>query len=121
MKTWPSVERCVPALRGLSAGERAIRCVVLHHTWRPDHAGWRGDAGAEAILAFWLRRQRAEGWRNPPGAHFLVAPDGRVYAPFQNLALPLNANGNANANREGVAVEAVGDFDTGRDLLQGVQ
>ncbi len=121
MRKWNCVEACLKDLPGLSRGGRDIRLLVLHHTWQPDHRAWRGDASAEGVREYWLQRQRAEGWRVPLGGHFLLAPGGEVSAPFGDIALALNANSDRVANLHGVALEAVGNFDTGHDRLEDVQ
>lgn len=121
MRSWLTIEDCLQDLNSLSAGERSIKLVVLHHTWRPDHAQWKGDGSANSVKKFWLKRRQEEGWTHPPGGHFIIAPNGKIYAPFGDISIPLNANSDRKANREGVAIEMVGDFDVGHDVLNGVQ
>ena len=116
MTRWPSIEELIAGSLSLDAGDRKLSMVILHHTWRPDHASWGGHSTAEAVKRFWLRRQMSEGWTQPPGGHFIVAPDGIVYQPFA-LSVPLNANSDRKANRTGVAIEVVGNFDVGKDVM----
>ncbi len=120
MERWLRIEELLRRLPALPTGDRRIGLVVLHHTWQPNHASWRGDRTAEAVRDYWLRQTQARNWRNPLGAHFLVSPEGIIYQPYP-LWVAVNANGNPEANRRGIAVEAVGDFDRGHDVLEGRQ
>jgi hypothetical protein len=120
MNRWLQIEALLPALRDLPVGDRRICWVVLHHTGKPDHRDWKGDRSAEAVLRYWLMRTKQLGWQNPLGAHFIVSPEGVIYQPF-SLAVPVNANSDLQANRRSVSIEVVGDFNRGRDRLEGRQ
>jgi len=115
------VEDLLKVLHSVPAGDRSIHEIVLHHTYDPDHATWRGDEGAAGILQYWKDSTEEKGWRHHLGGHLLVAPEGKVYLPFGDLAEPLNANSNPDINAHGIAIETVGNFDTGHDSLEGAQ
>ena len=118
---WATVEEAIAALPTIHTGGRSIQAVILHHTWEPSHADWTEDAGVRSMLAFWKARQKREGWKYPTGGHYVVGPDGTVWAPFDDLSIPLNADSNLKINHVGVAIETVGNFDTGHDTLEGPQ
>lgn len=121
MKYWAKIEDLLKDLHTLHTGDREIQFVVLHHTWDPDHAHWHGEKGAEAIKEYWLESTKENGWEHPLGGHFIVDPAGGIYLPFGDLSQPLNANSNLKVNREGIAIETVGNFDVGHDRLAGSQ
>lgn len=120
MKKWAKVEDVAKEKNALNSGSRGIKVVVVHHSWRPNHKQWKGDRSADGIMTFWKLRQREEGWSAPPGGHFLVAPKGEIYMPF-TLDKIINANSDRKANATGIGIETVGNFDTGNDILEGVQ
>jgi len=121
MKSYPTVERCLRELHKIPTGGRGIHWIVEHHTFAPDHRQWQGEKSVKGMLDYWKRRQRAERWTYPPGGHFVIAPDGGIWLPFNDLVLPLNANSDLMVNRRGVALEIVGNLDKGHDTLEGAQ
>ncbi|MBW3623651.1 MAG: peptidoglycan recognition protein family protein [Armatimonadetes bacterium] len=118
VKKWTSVEAYLKDMP--PAGGRQISGVVIHHTWSPDHATWRGDRSAAGIMRYWLQRSKELGYRNPLGAHYIVAPDGAVYQCFPHAQV-LNANSNGHANRTTISLEIVGNLDVGNDTLKNPQ
>ena len=38
---------------------RKVDAVHMHHTWRPNHAQWRGE---ETITGMWRYHTRTNGW-----------------------------------------------------------
>jgi len=54
---------------------RRIRYLVLHHTWRPTAAQYKGLETVQAIRNYHVR---VNGWRDI-GYNCLVAPDGAIY------------------------------------------
>ncbi|NWG75257.1 MAG: N-acetylmuramoyl-L-alanine amidase [Rubrivivax sp.] len=84
--------------------KRAVREVILHHTWRPSAAQYRGWTTVEAIRSYHVKQH---GWRDI-GYHYLVAPDGAIW-----LGRPLSETGahvaGHNAGTIGVALILDGD------------
>lgn len=119
MKHWANAEGCLRDLRHMGC-DRPIHTLVLHGTWRPSKGTWEGDATMQGVMDFWAETTKKKGWLNPLGAHFLVSPDGGIYQPF-GLNVPLNASSDTLANKNGIAIETVGDFDIGREALVGAQ
>lgn len=116
---WKSVEELLPELRSLPC-DRSITHLVMHHTAIPTRKQWAGDSSASAILTYWLKEQKARGWKNPLGGQFIVSPTGRIYLPF-SLSVAANCNSSLTVNKHGIALEVVGSFDVGGDLFDGVQ
>jgi N-acetylmuramoyl-L-alanine amidase-like protein len=85
---------------------RLIDEVVLHHTYRPTRAEYRGGESIFAIARFQIEQF---GW-DRLGWHFAVAPDGVIWLgePLNNSAYHL---GNASLNRRTVSVNLILDGD----------
>jgi N-acetylmuramoyl-L-alanine amidase-like protein len=121
MRSWETIEDFIPDLPGLNTGGREIDDVIMHHTYDPDHATWAGDATADGILSYWKQQTTALGYTHPLGAHFIVSPSGKIYAPFEDVSPQLSSNSDQHANEVGVSIEVVGNFDTGHDTFEGDQ
>lgn len=90
----------------------------VHHTWRPDHSTYfnRPDP------LYWqaaMRRYHKEtnGWSDI-GQHVTLLPDGRFVTGRDFSRDPASIKG---YNTKAFAVEMIGDFDIGKDVLQGPQ
>jgi len=83
---------------------RSIKEIVLHHTWSPTAAQYKGRATWEAIRQYHIQKR---GWSDI-GYHYGVGPDGSYW-----LLRPVEKAGahvqNRNAHTIGVAL--VGNFD----------
>lgn len=68
---------------------RAVSEVVLHHTWKPSAADYRGFATLAAIA-----RASVEwnGWSDSP-FHFAVAPDGAIWSGRPLQETPVSVQG----------------------------
>ncbi|HEV7509841.1 MAG TPA: caspase family protein [Thermoanaerobaculia bacterium] len=97
---------------------RKIDTVHLHHTWRPNHAQYRG---IETIQAMWRVHTEENGWSDI-AQHVSIAPDGTIWTGRDWNQSPASAKGfNGNANVGPFMIEMIGDFDRGRDRLEGKQ
>ena len=112
---WNHVEDLLKDLPHLD-GSRTWGHVVLHHTYDPSHATFAGEKTIGGMIRYWRQRQKKEGWHDPIAYHFLVAPEGLIFQ-LADLDDVLNASSNEAMNHHGVAVCAVGNFDTGHDAL----
>ena len=90
----------------------------VHHTWRPDHSTYfnRPDP------LYWqaaMRRYHKEtnGWSDI-GQHVTLLPDGRFVTGRDFSRDPASIKG---YNTKAFAVEMIGDFDIGKDVLEGKQ
>lgn len=82
---------------------RKVDEVILHHTWRPTKAQYRGKETIEGIRA----HHKSQGWKDI-GYHLLIAPDGEIW-----LGRPLNEVGahTVGRNSRSVGVCLIGNFD----------
>lgn len=95
---------------GYSFGSLAPSRVVLHHTWRPTEAQWRGLASMRAIQRFYADK----GWT--AGPHIFAAPDGIWLAtPMSEVGIHAGlGNGSLAQGWYSIGLEMVGDFDRQR-------
>lgn len=97
---------------------RRIDAVHMHHTWRPNHAQYRGEASIEAM---WRYHTRENGWKDI-AQHVSIAPDGTIWTGRDWNAPPVSATGYNGTRISGPFMfEVIGDFDRGCDLLEGKQ
>jgi Caspase domain/N-acetylmuramoyl-L-alanine amidase len=97
---------------------RRIDGVHMHHTWRPNHAQYRGEATIEGM---WRFHTRENGWRDI-AQHVSIGPDGSIWTGRDWNWPPASAAGfNGNAMAGPFMFETIGDFDRGQDRLEGAQ
>jgi hypothetical protein len=97
---------------------RRIDAVHMHHTWRPDHAQYRGEATIESM---WRFHTRDRGWRDI-AQHLSIGPDGSIWTGRDWNLPPASAAGfNGNPMAGPFMFETIGDFDRGQDRLEGAQ
>jgi hypothetical protein len=97
---------------------RQITAVHLHHTWRPTRSQFKGLATVEAMRNFHVN---TNGWSDI-AQHLTIDPQGFSWTG-RNWNLPPASQAGRNGTREQgpFMIEIVGDFDIGRDLLDGAQ
>ena len=97
---------------------RTITAVHLHHTWRPTRAQFKGAATIEAMRTFHVN---TNGW-DDIAQHLTIDPQGFSWTG-RNWNLPPASQAGKNGTRQQgpFMIEIVGDFDTGRDQLDGSQ
>lgn len=97
---------------------RRINAVHIHHTWRPNHAQWQGQATVEAI-----RRYHVEelGWSDI-AEHLTIGPDGSLWTGRNLDRPPASIAGHNGTATEGpFMIEMIGDFDVNQDRFTGAQ
>lgn len=84
--------------------------VVLHHTWSPTAAQWRGEGSMRAMQRYYA----GLGWSSCP--HLYVAPDGIwLAAPMSRIGIHAGrGNGSVAEGWYSIGIEMVGDFDHAR-------
>src|SRR5688572_31274868 len=97
---------------------RTISSVHLHHTWRPTQSQFKGLATIEAMRHFHVN---TNGW-DDIAQHLTIDPQGFSWTG-RNWSLPpaSQAGKNGTSGEGPFMIEIVGDFDTGRDVLDGAQ
>jgi N-acetyl-anhydromuramyl-L-alanine amidase AmpD len=86
--------------------------VVLHHTWKPTVAQWRGLASMKGMQSFY----RSKGWSAAP--HLYVAPDG-IWLATPMSEVGIHAGNGNSGTWDGkwsysIGIEMVGNYDKQR-------
>ncbi|HEV2478605.1 MAG TPA: SH3 domain-containing protein [Puia sp.] len=97
---------------------REIRFIQNHHTWSPDYS----DMNQTPNELFWLDSMRdyhmkVLGW-NDIGQNLTTFPNGKI-----GLCRPIDVTpaGILGANKNGICIENLGNFDTGKDQMTQLQ
>ncbi|MFV0368724.1 MAG: peptidoglycan recognition family protein [Hyphomicrobiaceae bacterium] len=97
------------------AWRRPIFRVDMHHTWYPAHADWKGEGSVSGMCRFHTQERGFD----DIAQHVTIAPDGMIWTGRDWNKIPASVGCNMNA---GVFMfEAIGNFDTGNDRLDGDQ
>jgi len=95
-----------------------ITGVHMHHTYRPNHAQWKG---ASTVEAMWRHHTIVNNWSDI-AQHITIDPSGAIWSGRGWEKAPASASGcNGTSKRHPFMFEMVGDFDTGRDRFDGLQ
>jgi hypothetical protein len=97
-------------LASYAFGSIAPTRLVLHHTWSPTEAQWRGLASMRAMQAYYA----GLGWTAAP--HLYAGPDGIWLAtPMSRVGIHAGTgNGSVAQGWYSIGLEMVGDFDVAR-------
>ncbi|PEK88275.1 transglycosylase SLT domain-containing protein [Bacillus mycoides] len=98
-----------------------INGIYVHHTWDPDHTKAKGVS--LATLNDNMRRfhTQTNGW-DDIAQHFTIGVDGQVILGRNITSVPCSAkNYNGTAANHPAMYEMIGNFDKGKDVLQGKQ
>jgi len=88
--------------------------IVLHHSYKPMMADWKGGVTVQAIQRYHMETQ---GW-DDIGYHYLIGPDGSVWAGRGPLTIGAHCGGNPPkgvrrvfGNTGSLGICLIGDFD----------
>ncbi|MBU9712275.1 N-acetylmuramoyl-L-alanine amidase [Evansella tamaricis] len=95
--------------------DREINLIQQHHTWAPDYKRFNGTNHFELLQGMENHHINKMGWDHI-AQNLTTFPDGKVAVsrPF-NIA-PEGSIG-SKANAHGIAIEHVGNFDKGNDVM----
>lgn len=96
--------------------DRAIRLVQLHHTYHPAYQHFNGSNHFELCEA--MERAHLERGFAEIAQHFSTFPDGTVMVCRSMEKVPAGIKG---ANKNGICIENVGNFDKGKDEMTTAQ
>jgi hypothetical protein len=97
---------------------RKLTAVHLHHTWRPTQSQFNGLPTIEAMHRFHVD---TNGW-NDIAQHLTIDPQGMSWTGRNWNRPPASQPGKNGTGEAGpFMIEIVGDFDIGRDALDGDQ
>lgn len=90
----------------------------LHHTWKPDHSNFNGSNHMALQQGMYNYHVITNKWDNI-AQHLTLFPDGKWVTGRPLSEMPISMKGQ---NKVGaLAVEMIGNFDAGCDVLQGKQ
>ena len=106
--------------------KRKITSIHLHHTWRPNHVQWRGAASIEAMRNYHVKERQFR----DIAQHLTIDPAGGLWLgrdwnlpPASSLGVDASTKIPVNGTERAgpFMIEMVGDFDEGKDRLEGAQ
>lgn len=94
---------------------RKITLIQQHHTWLPSYKHFHGSNHFKMLKSMENFHVKANGWQNI-AQNITTFPDGKVAVcrPFNTA--PEGSIG-SKANTTGIAIEHVGNFDIGHDVM----
>lgn len=100
-------------LNGLSNVKRTIKLIQNHHTWLPNYTTFSKTKNHFKVLAG-MENSHLERGFTQIAQNLTTFPDGliAICRPFDDI--PAGIKG-ANAN--GICIEHIGNFDTGKDVM----
>lgn len=96
---------------------RKYKELHVHHTYRPNHSNFTGKNHQSIQDGMRNFHKNTRGWRDI-GQHITLFPDGVILTGRDFDDSPASITGR---NTGAFAVEMVGDFDKGKDKLEGAQ
>jgi Putative peptidoglycan binding domain/N-acetylmuramoyl-L-alanine amidase len=97
--------------------------VHVHHTWKPSHKDFTGSNHRALQDGMKNYHTKSRGWQDI-GQHATIFPDGSVMTGRNINVPPASAYGHNDGDNDGqhpFMFEMIGDFDKGKDKLQGPQ
>ncbi|WHZ03128.1 peptidoglycan recognition family protein [Neobacillus sp. YX16] len=94
---------------------REIRLIQQHHTWLPSYKHFNGSNHFRMLMGMENHHKKTMGWSNI-AQNITTFPDGKVAVSRPLNVIPEGTIG-PNANSVGIAIEHVGNFDIGQDVM----
>lgn len=110
-------ESLIDWLKEHRPGSRTLSQWHIHHTWDPRYADFNGGNHAELQIEMWKLHVLGNGW-DDVAQHFTLFPDGMWIQGRDIEKDPASIRG---WNRGALAVEMVGNFDEGEDVMTPLQ
>jgi LysM repeat protein len=98
---------------------RAIRLIQQHHTWVPSYKHFNGSNHFQLLRGMENHHKKKMGWTNI-AQNITTFPDGKVAVSRPLNIIPEGTIG-PKANSVGIAIEHVGNFDRGNDVMTNEQ
>lgn len=94
---------------------REIHLIQQHHTWQPSYKHFRGNNHFQLLDSMRNHHIRTMGWSDI-AQNITIFPDGKI-AVSRPLDVAPEGTIGPTANKHGIAIENVGNFDTGHDVM----
>ncbi len=95
--------------------KRRVWRIDMHHTWFPAHSDYDGAACIEGMARYHVEERHFD----DIAQHVSIAPDGTIWTGRDWNSDPASVG--FGMNRGVFMFEAIGNFDTGFDRLEGAQ
>jgi LysM repeat protein len=94
---------------------REIQLIQQHHTWQPSYKHFHGNNHFQMLNSMQHHHMKTMGWSNI-AQNITTFPDGKIA-----LSRPINVSPEGTigpkANKNGIAIEHIGNFDIGHDVM----
>ncbi|NYE06151.1 LysM repeat protein [Bacillus niacini] len=94
---------------------RDIQLIQQHHTWLPSYKHFTGSNHFQMLMGMENHHKKTMGWKNI-AQNITTFPDGKVAVSRPLNIIPEGTIG-PKANSVGIAIEHVGNFDSGHDVM----
>ncbi|MEC1521930.1 LysM peptidoglycan-binding domain-containing protein [Neobacillus niacini] len=98
---------------------REIRLIQQHHTWLPSYQHFNGSNHFQMLIGMENHHKKTMRWKNI-AQNITTFPDGKVAVSRPLNMIPDGTIG-PKANSVGIAIEHVGNFDIGHDVMTKAQ
>ncbi|WP_085991128.1 LysM peptidoglycan-binding domain-containing protein [Oceanobacillus senegalensis] len=94
---------------------REIHVIQQHHTWKPSYRNFLGDNHFQMLKSMQNHHMNQMGWSNI-AQNITTFPDGKI-AVSRPLNIAPEGSIGPKANKHGIAIEHIGNFDIGEDVM----
>jgi LysM repeat protein len=94
---------------------REIRLIQQHHTWIPSYKHFNESNHFQMLMVMENHHKKTMGWKNI-AQNITTFPDGKVAVSRPLNIIPEGTIG-PKANSVGIAIEHIGNFDRGHDVM----
>ncbi|WP_081755945.1 peptidoglycan recognition family protein [Paucisalibacillus sp. EB02] len=94
---------------------REIHLIQQHHTWKPSYKNFHGNNHFQLLNSMQNHHMKTMGWDNI-AQNITTFPDGKV-AVSRPLNIAPEGSIGPKANKHGIAIENIGNFDIGHDVM----
>lgn len=94
---------------------RKINLIQQHHTWAPSYKTFQGTSHFQLLKGMENHHKKTMKWSNI-AQNLTTFPDGRVAVSRPFNSAPEGSIG-PKANAQGIAIENIGNFDHGNDVM----
>jgi LysM repeat protein len=94
---------------------RDIQLIQQHHTWKPSYKNFHGNNHFQLLNSMQRHHMKTMGWDNI-AQNITTFPDGKV-AVSRPLNMAPEGSIGPKANKHGIAIEHIGNFDHGHDVM----
>lgn len=98
---------------------RKITLIQQHHTWLPSYKHFNGTNHFTMLVGMETYHKKQMGWKNI-AQNITTFPDGKI-AVSRPFNIPPDGTIGPKANAHGIAIEHVGNFDVGHDVMTAEQ